>query len=1054
MTFQKSLIGSVVCAAFLPFAATSVTAQEVNVDRQQLTAADSMQQAQPVKAATSVASYIVQLTGKPGVSQAENIGELKPSNYLAAGTGNRYNAYSAKMAAYNRLLKSKQQAVAQDIGVTDVLYNYTHTFNGFAARLTPQQADALRQRDDVVGVWLDEKYTPNTSNTPTYLGLNSPTGQHTLGIKGEDVIVGIIDTGIWPENPSLADDGSYSAAASLSGWNGTCDAGAEAAAGTFSCNNKLIGARYYKAGFEASYAVQYALGEFDSPRDADGHGTHTATTAAGNENVAASRYGTVIGDVTGIAPRARVAAYKVCWNSDYVSPSGAKERGCFGSDSMAAMDAAVADGVDVLNYSIGGSRTSLTTAATAAMLRAANAGVFVSVSAGNDGPTAVTVGTPAPWVTSVAAGTYTGTSYTNALDIVSRDPVEQVGATEGAITHPLATTGDVTGDVVIASPLQGCFAGGAASALDNAAAINGNIALIQRGSCAFDEKVERAQLAGASAVIVYSDNRPVTVMGGNGSFTIPGMMISGADGEALNTAISGGEAVRVTMSAGAFMPQEETGSVMASFSSRGPNGNTENLIKPDIVAPGVRILAGTTAAPMFEPHGQNYKYLSGTSMSAPHVAGMAALLKGQYPTWSPAQIKSALMTTARQDVVKEDGTTPATPFDFGSGYTVPVAAMNPGLTYELNAGDYYGFLCGLNEATFVASASGTTCSALQTAGFSNDPSQLNYPSIAVSEVANDKTVSRTVKDVSGTGGTYTVNVEAPTGFDVAVKTFDASGTETASSDLEVPANGNASYSLTFSKNAAAVVGEWVFGAVTWSDSSGHVVRSPIALKAAPTIKIEVPATRSITLRRGRASFPVKMLYTGSTRLDYTGLTPAFGSTGTVSQDADRSFTFNEPGLGFHGFLVPAGTKVARFSLRDSLVSEAGSDLDLYVYRCEGFSCSRVATSLNGGSNEDVILTNPEPAANSAAGDFYVVFVHGWDTAGHESVNYTMPVWIVDQVESSTRIRSTPRAIDGRYNNVSIMTRNLTRGLLYMGAITFYDDENQAQGTTVLEVQQP
>lgn len=1055
MTFKKSLLGSLISTALVSLATTNALAQEIVVNRATLSSTSAVPQYS--KSAGQTLTYIVQLKGMSGVAHALELGELKPSNYLAANKGNLYDARTLRLAAYTERLKMRQQAVAQDIGAIDVLYNYTHTFNGFAARLSPQQAEQLRQHPDVAGVWADERQELTTTNTPAFLGLTGANGQHTLGIKGDDVIVGVVDSGIWPENPSFADDGSYSPATDI-GWSGVCDAGAEAEEGTFTCNNKLIGARYFKEGFESVYAVQYALGEFESPRDASSHGTHTASTAAGNEDVPATLSGAVVATASGIAPRARVAAYKACWNSSYVAPNGARERGCFGSDTMAAIDTAVADGVDVINYSISGSTSSLTPPQTAAMLRAANAGVFVSVSAGNSGPTAMTVGTPAPWVTSVAASTYDGFTYRKAIEIVSRDPAETLLATEGAITKPLTESGDVTAKVVIAEPLEGCF-NGEASALDNAAEIADNIALIKRGSCNFTEKVERAQLAGAQAVIVYTHDQPITVMGGEGAYDIPGVMISNADGEALNLAITGGEQVTIKMSASSFGQQAEVGNIMADFSSRGPNGNTENLIKPDITAPGVNILAAISSAPMFGAKGESYGYLSGTSMSAPHIAGMAALLKGQYPSWSPAQIKSALMTTARQDVVVMHASngqvipaTPATPFNFGSGHAAPVNAMEPGLTYDLNAGDYFGFMCGQSEDSFVATQSGRSCADWEGDGFATDATQLNYPSIAIAALREDKTISRTVKDVSGMVGTYVASIEAPAGIDVTLRTFDASGTETDSDNMEVPANGQASYTLTFSKNEDVVLDQWVFGAITWSDEHGHTVRSPIAVRAANDTAIVVPESLSLQLNRGRVSFPVQMRYNGTTSLDYAGLVAPFGSAGTVEQDPNREYSFNEDGLGFHGFLVPEGTKVARFSLRDSLVNAENTDLDMYVYRCIALNCSLVGSSAEASSNEDVILVNPEPAADESAGDFYVIFVHGFDLDGNDNVDYTMPVWIADQAESTTNVRSSPRAIDGRFNNVNITTRGLEPGYLYMGAITFYDDNGTAQGTTVLEVQ--
>lgn len=1050
MTLRKSIISTFVSSIIASgLAANIANAQEISINVEQLKALKSANKVQKTSKKNTAATYIVQLKEQSGVAYASKIGELQPSNKVSIKMGNNYHAKSAAMQSYVNRLKEKQAKIANEIGAVDILYNYTHTFNGFAAKLTPSQAQALRNHPDVVSVWEDEAQKLDTANTPAFLGLTGPGGQHTSGIKGDDVVVGIVDTGIWPENPSFADDGSYSDPSDI-GWQGVCDQGVEADENTFSCNNKLIGARYFKAGFEASYDIQYALGEFESPRDADGHGSHTASTAAGNENVTAAFSGVDVTTVSGIAPRARIATYKVCWNSDYVSPSGVNERGCFYSDSMAAIDAATADGVDVINYSIGGSLTSLTTPAASAMLRAADAGVFVAVSAGNDGPTASTVGTPAPWVTSVAASTYDGQRYALGNKIEVTDGSMAGTSIAGVLAgfSPAIPEEGINAELAATDPILAC------EALDNPAEIAGKIALISRGSCDFTVKIQNAQDAGAVGAIVYTyaNTDPFAMGGTSDTVTIPALMVNYEQGMDLTSSLADGT-VNLTLSAAKSpLSFTEQGNVMADFSSRGPNASSKDIIKPDITAPGVNILAAISAAPMFAPQGEQVGYISGTSMAAPHIAGMAALLRNQYPDWSPAQIKSALMTTAYQNVTKEDGSTPADPFDFGSGHAKPVAAADPGLTYDLNSLDYLGFMCGLNEEAFVVSISGLSCSTLESAGFSNDPTQLNYPSIAVSGVRDTKTVARTVKDVSGMGGTYVATIEAPQGITIDLTTYDSQGNVTPEDTLVVSPDGFASYSLTVTRQPDAVANQWAFGSISWANEYGHEVRSPIAVQPVPTVKIDVPESLSLKLNRGRVSFPVQMLYTGPASIDYTGLTPAFGSSGSVAQDANSSFSFNEPGLGFHGFLVPEGTKVARFSLRDSLVSVPGTDLDMYVYRCIGGSCSFIDQSAAEGSNEDVIITNPEPANNGAAGDFYLVFVHGYDLNGAVSADYTMPVWIADQAESSTSINMTPRAIAGRFNSVRVTTKGLNPNALYMGAITFYNDEGIAEGTTVLEVQ--
>ncbi|MBU2892881.1 S8 family serine peptidase [Colwellia sp. D2M02] len=1046
MQLKKSIIGSVITLTL----ATSSYANEVSVDRSQLilTGGNLDQTVQPTK----TISYIVQLKGQSAIERAQAIGELLPSNQQVAVAGNNYNANTPAMRAYHLALEAKQKSVAQGIGSIDINYSFKHTFNGFSAVLTPSQKASLESHPDVIGIWEDKVQHVSTANTPEFLGLTSEAGQHTLDIKGEDIIIGIIDTGIWPENPSFSDDGSYSDPSTL-GWLGACDSGLDEA---FSCNNKLIGARFFKDSFENTYEIQYELGEIDSPRDAAGHGSHTAGTAAGNEAVASTvnidGYAADAGLISGMAPRARIAAYKACWNDSYKDPiTGDSQAGCMYGDTMAAIDQAVADGVDVINYSIGGSRTDLTTPPTAAMLRASDAGVFVAVSAGNSGRDgAETIGTPAPWITTVGASTYSGEVPAQGLTYSSRTPQETVLAPEGAITKPLKDSGPIINNVVVAEPLLGCFEGETATALDNANQLAGNIALISRGGCPFSQKVERAQLSGATAVIVYSTDETPIIMGGEGAFDIPGMMISKSDGESLNTAITNGEVVEATLARGIFAPRTVTGNVMGDFSSLGPNTASYDIIKPDITAPGVRVLAAYSENPVSSASGDSFRYLQGTSMAAPHIAGIAALFKESNSTWSPAQIKSAMMTNAYQDVMKPDGVTPADPFNFGAGHVAPVASLNPGLLYDTNTADYLAFLCGIGNESYVASM-GITCETLAEAGFNLDPSQLNLPSIGIAQLQAPETIIRTVSNASASASSYTATIEAPLGIDVQLQTFDANGAVNPNNTLDVAVNGTASYALTFTRTEATEFDTWKFGAITWTDNSGHSVRSPIAVKAAADVKIEVPAQVSAQLERGRYRFPVKYNYTGSTSIDYAGLVAPFGSSRTVAQDENAIFSFNEPGLGFHGFTIPEGTKVARFSLRAGLVDVEGADLDFYLYRCVKWSCSSVDSATSSDSNEDIILTNPIAANDGAVGDLYIAFVHGKDLKGAESTDYTMMGWVADQASSSTRIISSKKAIKDRYNYTTITTRGLTAGMIYMGAVTYYNAEGEAEGTTVIEL---
>lgn len=1055
MKINKYLVGIAVSTAMAGAYATA-SPYITQVDASKLTATGP---APVVQAASGM--YIVELKGPTAISMAAQLGELTPSNQLVAKFGNNYNATTPAMKAYVETMKARQAAVASDIGVENVLHKYAHTFNGFSARLSPAQLKAMSNHPDVAAVYADEVHQLQTTNTPRFLGLVSDAGDglHDLGIAGEDVIVGILDSGIWPENPSFSGQDFGPAPA---GWAGACNVGSvgsfvdangvviyddtTAPPDEFTCNNKLIGARYFGSTFSSVYEMQFGLGAFASARDDDGHGSHTASTAAGNAGVTAVLAGTnVNGTLSGVAPRARIAAYKVCWNANYTNPEGGAERGCFFGDSLAAIDAAVVDGVDVLNYSIGNAQA-INTPVYNASLSAANAGVFFAASAGNSGPTPATVSNIAPWIATVAASTYDGISAVvgAGLDVNSGDLAPStIFSVPSAIGTPVPEAG-LTGDLALADPVLAC------DPLTND--LTGKIALISRGTCGFTIKLNNAQAAGAIGAVVYTLSGTPIAMGGD-PVGIPGVMVFNADGLSLAQSVNNGT-TNVTMTTdGAFLEATEVGNIMAGFSSRGVNTQSADILKPDITAPGVRILAAYTPQRLRfgnNPQGENFAYLQGTSMSSPHIAGMAALLAGENPTWTPAQIKSAIMTTARQDLVKENGLTPADPFDFGAGHTDPAPSLNPGLVYSANLGDYLGFLCGQGEAALVSSARfGADCATLEAQGFATDASQLNYPSIAIGELIDTETISRTVTDVTGNGGSYSVNVEAPAGTTVTVATFDAAGNETASPFLEVAPNGTASYTLTFNSVAGFTANEWAFGAVTLESADANV-RSPIAVFQVSSETIVVPETLSLQLNRGRASFFVQSLYTGQFNFDYAGLTPAFGiESSAISDPGEFDFGGNVPNSTF--LTIPEGVSLMRFSLRDELVSVPGTNLDLLVYRCVAFSCNFVDSATGPDSNEDLIIVNPEPNA-PGAGNIYILFVQGVDTLGNATVDYTVPTWIVDGAESSTRVSGSPRAIANRFQNMRVSARGLDSEQLYMGTITFTDANGVVQGTTALEVQ--
>jgi hypothetical protein len=422
---------------------------------------------------------------------------------------------------------------------------------------------------------------------------------------------------------------------------------------------------------------------------------------------------------------------------------------------------------------------------------------------------------------------------------------------------------------------------------------------------------------------------------------------------------------------------------VAAFSSRGPLLGSSDLLKPDIMAPGVDILAAVSPLEA----GRNFDFLSGTSMSSPHIAGLAAVVKSAHPDWSPMMIKSALMTTSTD--------TAATPFDEGTGHVTPNAALDPGLVYDSGFNDWFGFLCGTGQLVSAA------CSVLEI-----DPSDLNTPNIAVGELTGAQTVTRTVTNV-GPAANYTVEVDAPAGIDV----------EVSPTMLSLAPGESASYEVTFTATDAATIGDYSFGNLLWTDNAGHDVRSalvvrPFQLADAATIgdysfgnllwtdnaghdvrsalvvrpfQLAVPAQVNGTGAVGSLSFDVDFGYTGVYSAAAHGLEPATLTPGTVVDDpANDINTALSTGVGVtrHFVNVPSGTALARFSLFDEY-TDGNDDLDLYVFSGAG---AFVGGSGSATPAEQVDLLLP-------AGGTYQVFVHGWQTDGPDA-NYTLFDWSV------------------------------------------------------------
>jgi subtilisin family serine protease len=843
--------------------------------------------------------------------------------------------------------------------------------------------------DGVFSVSADEEYTVDTSTTPDFLGLTAEGGLWDMGYTGEDVVIGIVDSGIWPDSFSFSDrtgtNGNNTKDGKLDyqqipGWHGKCTPGEEFNASD--CNQKLIGAQYYNAGYGGNAGIDADRPwEYNSPRDYNGHGTHTASTAGGNNGVPAEVGGVNLGTISGMAPRARISAYKALWSNE----DGSQSSG-FTVDLVAAIDQAVADGVDVINYSVSGSTTLMNTSVAISFLFAADAGVFVASSAGNSGPSASTVAHNTPWQTTVAAGThdryYAGTVTLGDGSVFDGASIDSRGAGPADLIY----AGDA-GDAL-------CAIG----SLDSAA-VSGKIVVCDRGIYARVDKSYAVMMAGGIGMVLAN----VTPSSINADLHyVPSVHVDDVAGAAIR-AYAQTAGATATLTGGVFESAEAP--VVASFSSRGPAlAGAGDLLKPDIMAPGVDVLAAV--APPGN-NGRNFDFYSGTSMSSPHIAGIAALLKDAHPEWSPMMIKSAIMTTANT-MTNRGNPIPGGYFDYGAGQVVPNSAFDPGLVYNAGWNDWLAFLCRTSTAVGAG-----TCNALASMGYSLDPSDLNYPSIAIGALAGSQTVKRTVTNV-GPAGTYNISVDAPPGIDVTVDP----------ASLTLGKGGSASYYVTFTGNASVVANAWTFGSLTWSHGP-HNVTSPIALYP---VAVAVPAEVRGAGIEGSLSFDIAFGYTG----DYTaaphGLEPALMTEGSVPDDPTDSFVPFGPGTTLHFITVPAGSAYARFSLFDAY-TDGNDDLDLYVYFPNG---SFAGGSGSGTSAEQVDVTFPP------AGDYYV-FVHGWGTDGPDA-NYTLFSWAVPAAPGSSNMTLTaPSAATlGATETITVDWSGLDADTKYLGAVSHSD----------------
>ncbi len=950
--------------------------------------------------------YIVRLAEPAAAGYDGSIGGLRATR---PAKGTKFDSRHPDVVNYRAHLASRQDAVMRSAGVAKALRNYGYVFNGFAAQMSDEQAAKLAGTRGVLSVSKDEIHFADTSSTPTFIGLTGKDGfWKEQGAKGEDIIIGVIDSGIWPEHPSFSDrkqqhghghghdfhspgrdEGDFDYKR-IRGWHGICQAGEQFTADD--CNRKLIGARYYNAGLGGDAGIKEIYPyEFNSPRDYNGHGTHTSSTAGGNEDVRVTGDAAAFGKISGIAPRARVAMYKALWHDASVPNASGTT-----TDLVAAIDDAVADGVDVINYSISGTRTNFADPVEIAFMFAADAGVFVATSAGNSGPIVSTVAHPSPWVTTVAAGTHNrdgkgsvtlgnGTTFTGASYTAAVGPKPLIDAVAAA------SAGAVAADAAR------CFLGadnGSNIAQLDPAKVAGKIVLCERGGNVLVNKAQAVKDAGGVGMILAntptSANTILPILHVIPTVHIPFTTAQAFDGLKAYAAEAGATA---TIADTTFV-FDVTAPLTASFSSRGPLlAGGGSLLKPDVIAPGQDILAGV--APPAN-NDRTFDLYSGTSMSSPHVAGLAALMKEVHPRWSPMAIKSALMTTAG-DVLDGPNTHPLVIFRQGAGHVQPNNAADPGLVFDSDFEDWVGFLCG------TASIATANCTQLGIPILGN-ASDFNVASIAVGNLVGSQTVTRRVTNVDDGYATYRPSVTGMEGFTVSV----------SPPSLTLARGQTKSFQVTFTRTSAPM-NAYVGGQLTWTGGTSkkardqHTVRVPMVIKP---VALSAPAQVSGT-------YTVKFGFTGPFTAAARGLVPAATTADSVATDGVVDTVVN----------VLAGSTYARFSLFDANVS-AASDLDLEVYNAAG---ELVGLSGTGTSNEEVNLVDPPAGA-------YTVRVVGFATPNNAAVNFTLFSWVLGETAAGNMTVTAPaNATTGATGTIALAFNSLMAGVKYLGSVVYGGD---------------
>ncbi len=940
--------------------------------------------------------YIVLLTQPSTAAYDGGVAGLAPTK---AAPGQSLRTTTSAFGDYRSYLARQQRSTASSVDAR-VVRSYTVATNGFATELTAEQATELSTNKDVYAVVpVEARSIDARDNTASFLGMYGRNGvwkQHGGQTDaGSGVVVGDLDTGIWPENPSFAGDpldgaptGPWAATMDPLGnttmrkadggtFRGACETGEEFTLDD--CSTKVIAARAYPDTFVESVPEdEYSPAEFISPRDGGGHGSHTASTAAGNVVKGVSVDGVEFGEVTGMVPGASIASYKVCWEDTDPNTGG-----CYTDAILAAIDDAVRDGVDVINFSISGATDTIVDPVEIAFAGAADASVFVAASAGNSGPEASTVAHNSPWLTTVAASTYrnfegtvelgNGETYLGAM-------VDRQGLPEQT---PLVEAGDSA--AAGADPADATLCG--PDTLDDAT-VDGTVVLCLRGT--YDRVAKSAEVERAGGVAMILVNPSANSLDAD-LHAVPTVHLPDTARGALNAYVDG-----AAQPTAALLPGNESSEpsaplpVVSGFSSRGPAvANESDILKPDIAAPGQSVLAAVAPPSNSD---RDFDLYSGTSMAAPHIAGLGALLMAENPSWTPQMVQSAMMTTATSTRTPK-GKASRNGFAQGAGQVTPTDMFEPGLFVTSTPKQWYGLITDQGLDTGVEGRSATS---------------INLPSIADHAVVGSTTVTRTV--TSEVAGTWKVRARVP-GFDVrAVRPT-----------VTAPRAGvKRKVTLELSVREGTTLERWKKGFVRLVGPT--TVRMPVALR--PTA-LEAPELVAGTGTTGSEDVTVLSGSDGQIDLNAVGLARAESSADSVAVGDSV------------GFCVPvaADSSLVRFDLD---AADDTADLDLVTYEATA-GCGQLTAfgpvSATGAADESVTIEDPEAPA-------YVVFVDGY-AAGNEGspMDFRLDTYDLNPDSTLGAFTATPDPLpvtQGEESTYTVSWSDLDPDGRYLGQVRYGD----------------